>query len=49
MHTDPVCNMKVDEKNAAAKVNHSGKDYYFCSQSCAEKFRSNPQQYVKAA
>lgn len=49
MHTDPVCNMKVDEKNAAARVNHNGKEYYFCSQQCADKFQNNPQQYTKAA
>jgi len=48
MQRDPVCNMQVDEKNAAAKLNHNGKDYYFCSQQCAEKFRSNPQQYTEA-
>ncbi|HWC15777.1 MAG TPA: YHS domain-containing protein [Terriglobales bacterium] len=49
MQKDPVCNMQVDEKNAAAKVSHNGKDYYFCSQQCADKFRSNPQQYTGAA
>lgn len=48
MQRDPVCNMQVDEKNAAAKLNHNGKDYYFCSQHCADKFRSNPQQYTEA-
>jgi YHS domain-containing protein len=41
--------MQVDEKNAADKLNHSGKDYFFCSQQCADKFKSNPQQYVQAA
>ena len=49
MHRDPVCGMQVDEKNAAAKVSNSGKDFYFCSQNCADKFKQNPQQYVKAA
>ena len=49
MQTDPVCNMQIDEQSAAGKVNHNGKDYYFCSQQCADKFRSNPQQYTKAA
>ena len=49
MQKDPVCNMQVDEKSAAAKTNYNGKDYYFCSQPCADKFRANPQQYVKAA
>jgi YHS domain-containing protein len=41
--------MKVDEKNAAAKLNYNGKEYYFCSQQCVDKFRNNPQQYAKAA
>jgi YHS domain-containing protein len=49
MHTDPVCNMQIDEKKAAGKVNYNGKDYFFCSQECADEFRSSPQQYAKAA
>jgi YHS domain-containing protein len=49
MQTDPVCGMKVDEKNAPAKAHHNGKDYYFCSQNCADKFKNNPQQYTRAA
>jgi len=49
MQKDPVCNMQIDEKNAAAKISHGGKDYYFCSKQCADKFRSSPQQYTDAA
>src|SRR5207302_7982201 len=49
MQRDPVCNMQVDEKTAPAKLNHNGKDYYFCSQQCVDKFKSNPQQYTQAA
>jgi YHS domain-containing protein len=41
--------MKVDDKSAAAKINHNGKDVYFCSQECADKFRQNPQQYASSA
>lgn len=49
MQRDPVCNMQVDENKAAAKLNHNGKDYFFWSQQCADKFKNNPQQYVQAA
>lgn len=44
---DPVCNMQVDEKNAAAQSDYQGQTYYFCSENCKEKFDQNPQQYAK--
>ncbi|MFH0886540.1 MAG: permease [bacterium] len=34
---DPICGMKVDEKTAL-KTTFKGKDYYFCSQRCRNKF-----------
>ena len=46
-HTDPVCGMKVDEKSAAGKSSHQGRDFYFCSTSCKSKFDENPQQYAR--
>ena len=46
-HRDPVCNMQVDEKNAAGQSDYQGQTYYFCSQNCKEKFDQNPQQYSK--
>jgi YHS domain-containing protein len=49
MATDPVCKMKVDEANAAGQTNYNGKDYYFCSKDCEQKFEHDPQQYVEAA
>jgi Cu+-exporting ATPase len=39
--------MQVDEKKAAGKSEHSGKQFYFCSTSCKEKFDRNPDQYAK--
>lgn len=45
-HTDPVCGMQVDEKNAAGRSEHQGQTYYFCSQGCKTKFDQNPQQYT---
>src|SRR5262249_37054177 len=35
---DPVCGMQADEREPAAKASFEGRDYYFCSQSCKEKF-----------
>jgi Cu+-exporting ATPase len=43
---DPVCGMKVDPTKAAASVDHQGVTLYFCSQSCAAKFRAAPEKYV---
>jgi P-type Cu+ transporter len=44
---DPVCGMDVNPSSAAGTVRHEGKDYYFCSQSCKQKFESNPGKYVR--
>jgi len=46
MTKDPVCRMEIDEEKAAAKVEHMGKTYYFCSKACEEKFESDPHQYA---
>lgn len=43
---DPVCGMNVDPASAGAKREHDNKQYFFCCQHCAEKFGSNPEQYI---
>lgn len=43
---DPVCGMRVNPETAAALIHHNGKDHFFCSASCAEKFRANPPHYT---
>ena len=43
---DPVCGMTVDPAKAAATVEHGGARYFFCSQGCATKFRTDPQNYL---
>lgn len=48
MTTDPVCGMKVDEAKAAAKAEHQGKTYYFCSNGCHKAFTADPAKYAKA-
>jgi Cu+-exporting ATPase len=49
MQTDPVCGMQVDEQKAAAKSQHQGRTYYFCSNDCKRKFDQQPQQYAAKA
>ena len=44
--TDPVCHMEIDSEKAAAKVEHEGKTYYFCSQGCKVKFEREPARYT---
>ena len=39
---DPVCGMRVSAERAAAKFDHLGSTYYFCSLRCAERFAVDP-------
>jgi YHS domain-containing protein len=43
---DPVCNMSVDEKKAAATSVYKGKTYYFCAKVCKEKFDKEPEKFA---
>ncbi|HWG59399.1 MAG TPA: heavy metal translocating P-type ATPase [Candidatus Acidoferrales bacterium] len=43
---DPVCGMSVDPAKARATISHAGSTYYFCAESCAAKFRSDPARYL---
>jgi Cu+-exporting ATPase len=43
---DPVCGMTVDIASAAGKVTYEGKDYYFCSTKCVQKFQAEPEKYL---
>jgi Cu+-exporting ATPase len=43
---DPVCGMTVDMATAKHRHTHRGKEWYFCSLHCLEKFRANPGQYL---
>jgi Cu+-exporting ATPase len=42
---DPVCGMRVDPEHAAERVEYRGQEYYFCSRSCAERFRASPDRF----
>jgi Cu+-exporting ATPase len=45
---DPVCGMKVEPSSAAGKAEYKGKTIYFCSLSCLNKFKANPERYMEA-
>ncbi len=46
MARDPVCNMEVDPKKAAAQSNYKGQMIYFCAVGCKAKFDANPEKYL---
>ncbi len=47
LEQDPVCGMRVDVKPATGHSSHAGKEYYFCSRSCLDKFEASPQKYLE--
>ncbi len=49
MERDPICGMNVEPEKAAAKIEHAGKTYYFCSKGCARRFEQAPEKYADAA
>ena len=46
MPIDPVCGMEVDEENAPGHSEYDGKDFYFCSIACQQKFEHDPGSFV---
>jgi P-type Cu+ transporter len=49
MERDPICGMSVEPEKAAAKTEHAGKLYYFCSAGCASRFAQAPAKYSAAS
>lgn len=43
---DPVCGMNVYRDTAPASVKHGDQTYYFCAESCRDRFRANPEGFV---
>jgi Cu+-exporting ATPase len=46
LELDPVCGMKVRPETAAAKHEHAGRTYFFCSTKCAQAFTADPPKYL---
>lgn len=45
MSTDPVCGMEVAESTDLTAV-YEGETYRFCSESCLERFRADPESFL---
>src|SRR5262245_43096327 len=45
--TDPVCGMSVDPASAKHRFEHEGETFFFCNPRCLEKFRANPDAYLR--
>ena len=43
---DPVCGMTISPTDAVGHIEHKGRTYHFCSQSCLDQFRANPDAFV---
>ena len=49
---DPVCGMHVDAKEAGAAgrtATHGDHAFFFCSDSCKQRFVADPSRYAKSA
>ena len=44
MAIDPICGMTVDPATAAGSHEYKGQRYYFCSSSCLERFKADPER-----
>ena len=43
---DPVCGMTISPEDAAGQHEYQGQTYYFCAESCLERFRADPEAFV---
>jgi len=44
---DPVCGMSVDPKTSRHRYDYQGQAFYFCCNGCLEKFKADPDAYLK--
>ena len=45
---DPVCGMRINRNDAAGSEAHDGRDYYFCTADCHQKFIADAARFVGA-
>jgi Cu+-exporting ATPase len=45
--TDPVCGMSVDPQTAKHRLAYKGRDYFFCSGRCRERFEAEPDKFLQ--
>ena len=44
---DPVCGMTISPADSVGEVVHEGHTYYFCNESCLERFKANPDEFIR--
>ena len=47
MAKDPVCGMQVQTAHAPAHSSHDGRDHWFCSDRCRQRFDANPARFTR--
>ncbi len=47
--TDPVCGMEVNAATAAGKYDYHGETYLFCNPHCMERFKAEPEKFLKSS
>src|SRR5262245_16937676 len=45
-HIDPVCGMEIEAADAVGTVDYNGVTYYFCAESCLERFKQHPDEFL---
>ena len=43
---DPVCGMTISSSDAVGHHAYKGQTYYFCAESCLERFRADPESFL---
>lgn len=45
-YKDPVCGMEITEQEQAGQYEYKGITYHFCSISCLNKFKADPEKFL---
>jgi Cu+-exporting ATPase len=43
---DPVCGMTISPDEAVGHLDYKGQTYYFCNESCLDRFRATPEAFL---
>ena len=45
---DPVCGMTIDPADAVGHIEYNGQTYYFCNESCLQRFSADPASFLES-
>lgn len=46
-HVDPVCGMDLDGEHCDISASWQGRDFFFCTEGCRERFRKAPERFAR--